>query len=410
MPVPTSDPRRECTRTAVLAGALIALTLTAGCGDDTTGTSTVRGATSADHRPTTTREAAPASTAARPPAAESDAASIVPHLTQRQRAGLRIIAPFRNGDGTMPPRLQAAIAAGRIGGVILFRENGTTRRRLRSLTQQLQAVPRPHALARVPLLIMVDQEGGEIRRLDDTPPRRSATDQARAGTAAIRRAGATSARALCRTGINVNLAPVADAGQPSGFMAKQQRTYGGNAAEAGTNAATFVTAAQGAGIATVAKHFPGLGRAVGNTDLGPEAIDASVTALRHTDIAAFAPAVDAGVDLVMLANAVYPAFDDVPAGLSRRIVRTELRRRLGFDGVTISDDLEAGALRNGHTTASVAKDAARAGIDLLLYGIRTQAALDASDALADSVPSDSKSRKTAERIVNLRLRLMRTCG
>lgn len=338
--------------------------------------------------------------------------AIVDRLSVAEQAGQRVIAPFRRTGATIPDVLRRAITAGRVGGVILFRENGTTRPAIRRVAAQLQAIERPDALADVPLLVMTDQEGGLVRRLDDTPPRPSAARQAWAGGATVRSAARRSAAALCRAGINVNLAPVVDVGTSRGFIDEQRRSYGRTAARAGRYAAAFTEDAQAAGVATTAKHFPGLGRARVNTDLAPSAVRANAAALRRRDVAAFQPVVDAGVELVMLANAIYPAFDDVPSVLSRRTIRRELRDRLGFRGLTISDDLEAGALRRGRTNSTLAVDAARAGVDVLLYGIRTETAITASGALAAAIGSrvpEGEARAATERVVALRRRLASDC-
>jgi beta-N-acetylhexosaminidase len=108
----------------------------------------------------------------------------------------------------------------------------------------------------------------------------------------------------------------------------------------------------------------------------------------------FRAAVRAGAALVMLSSAVYPALSSRPAVLSPRVVQRELRAGLHFDGVTVSDDLEAPAFDDGPTAAGL--QATRAGVDLLLYA-RTYAAADrAADALADAVRAGTVDRTTLE--------------
>ena len=101
-------------------------------------------------------------------------------------------------------------------------------------------------------------------------------------------------------------------------------------------------------MAAAAKHFPGLGAAARNqdTDLRPVTLAVGTAALRRVDERPYRAAVAAGVRLVMVSWAVYPALDPYrPAGLSPLVVQGELRQRLGFQGVTITDGLEGGALR-----------------------------------------------------------------
>jgi len=92
-----------------------------------------------------------------------------------------------------------------------------------------------------------------------------------------------------------------------------------------------------------------------------------LTALRPIDEDPYQAAIAAGVKLVLVSWAIYPALDPArPAGLSPAIVGGELRQRLGFTGVTITDALEAGALQPFGTTGQRATLAAQAGMDLIL--------------------------------------------
>ena len=131
----------------------------------------------------------------------------------------------------------------------------------------------------------------------------------------------------------------------------------------------FIAAQQQAGVAATAKHFPGLGSATRsqNTDTGPVTLDVSLSGLRGKDEVPYPAAIAAGVKLVMASWAIYPALDAAyPAGLSAAWVQGELRGRLGFGGVTITDAIEAGALTAFGSYGQRAVLAAQAGMDLLL--------------------------------------------
>jgi beta-N-acetylhexosaminidase len=111
----------------------------------------------------------------------------------------------------------------------------------------------------------------------------------------------------------------------------------------------------------------GIARQNQNTDLAPVTLDASVGRLRSVDEAPYRAAIAAGVKLVMTSWATYPALDTrLPAGLSARIVQGELRNRLGFRGVTITDTIDAGALRPFGDLGTRGVRAAAAGADLVL--------------------------------------------
>jgi beta-N-acetylhexosaminidase len=278
-----------------------------------------------------------------------------------------------------------------VGGVIFFGENITSLPQIAAVVAQLRAAQAASPV-KEPLLFMTDQEGGLIRRLRGQEPVLSEKqiglqpDPDAAATAA----GAGAAGALRNVGMNLNLAPVLDVFRtPGNFDDQFQRSYSSDPVLAGRLGADFVRAQQGAGVAATSKHFPGLGAATAseNTDLGPVTLTQSLDELRAVDESAFAPAINAGVQLVMTSWAIYPAIDPVyPAGLSSTIVQGELRQRLGFDGVTITDALEAGALNAFGDTGARALLSAQAGMDLLLCSARDmQQGLDALDAVTAAV-------------------------
>jgi beta-N-acetylhexosaminidase len=135
----------------------------------------------------------------------------------------------------------------------------------------------------------------------------------------------------------------------------------------------FITAQQRTGVAATAKHFPGLGSATTsqNTDVRPVTLHVSLSGLRTKDEAPYPAAIAAGVKLIMTSWAVYPALDARhPAGMSSAVIQGELRGRLHYRGVTVTDAIEAGALAAFGSFGNRAVLAARAGMDLLLCSAR----------------------------------------
>ncbi len=291
------------------------------------------------------------------------APSVASTLPLGQLAGERIVTGL--SGSAVPPRLEAAIGEGRVAGVILFAGNFPSRAAGRRLIARLQAIRRPSKL-RAPLLIMVDQEGGEVKRVGGAPDA-SARQMGERGAAFSRAQGRRTAANLRDLGVNVDLAPVLDVARPGGTIAATERGFGSTAAQVTRTAVPFAAALQQGGVAATAKHFPGLGAAAENTDFAVQRIGLSAATLRRVDEAPYRAYVAAGGDLVMLSTAIYPALSPVPAAFSRRIATGELRARLGFAGVSITDALDTVAVHafGGPAVASVA--AARAGADLLLF-------------------------------------------
>jgi beta-N-acetylhexosaminidase len=294
----------------------------------------------------------------------------LPALSLRQMAGQRVIYSY--GGLTPPAALLRLIRHGEVGGVIFFGPNVSSPSQLAGVIAELErANASPLNPVRAPLLLMTDQEGGLVRRVPGAPllSERQIGESADPAAAAAN-AGSSAGLNLRGLGMNVNLAPVLDVyRQPGDFDDQFQRSYSMNPAVVAELGADFISAQQGEGVAATAKHFPGLGAAAQpqDTDTAPVTLNVPLATLRKVDELPYRAAITAGVQLVMVSWAVYPALDPSrPAGLSPAIVGGELRQRLGFTGVTITDALEAGALQAYGTFGHRALLAAEAGMDLIL--------------------------------------------
>ena len=268
-------------------------------------------------------------------------------------------------EDTATQGLRRLVRRGAIGGVVLFPPAGTRASELRrELAALREAARRPDAQEP---LVMVDQEGGEVKRLPTLPPDRSPARIAVGGEAAAFEQGRATGAALAAVGIDVDLAPVLDVpASADAFIAS--RAFGSDPTEVARAGAAFGEGLRAGRVAATAKHFPGLGSATVNTDLAPSSIEATRAELR-SGLEPFRAAIAGGFDLVMVANATYPAYDpERIASQSPRVIEGLLRRRLGFGGVVVTDDLGAQALvQAGIDEAEAAVRAASAGADLLLF-------------------------------------------
>jgi beta-N-acetylhexosaminidase len=328
--------------------------------------------------------------------------SAASRLTLSQLAGERIVLGF---PAARPPaEVERMIRAGKVAGVVLFAENLRSRAAGRRLIRRLQAIPRPSGL-RDPLLAMTDQEGGLVKRVGGAPTHSARTMGAR-GAAFAREQGRRTAANLRDLGVNVDLAPVLDVARPGGTIAETDRGFGPTAAAVAATAVPFAAGLQGGGVAATGKHFPGLGSARLNTDDAVQRIGLSKRILRTLDEAPYGRFVEDGGEMVMLSTAIYPAFSPWPAAFSRRVATGELRGRLGFEGVSITDALDTVAVRAFGGTAQVATAASRAGADLLLYTEPSEAAL-AQRALLRRLREGTLARPNFEESAGRVLRLRR---
>ncbi|TVZ02638.1 beta-N-acetylhexosaminidase [Trebonia kvetii] len=314
-------------------------------------------------------------------------------LSAQQLAGQRVIYSY---SGLNPPAsLITLIKHGEAAGVIFFGQNISSKTQIAAVIKRLeQANASPLNPVRAPLLLMTDQEGGEVRRLPGQPnlsEKQIGAQPLPQAKALATAAGQGAAANLRGVGMNVNLAPVLDVYRKAGDFDDQfGRSYSMKPAVVSALGANMIKAQQAGGVAAAAKHFPGLGAATAaqNTDAGPVTLHLTLSAIRGTDEAPFKTAISAGVRLVMLSWAVYPAIQALPAGLSPKVVQGELRNRLKFTGVTITDALEAGALKKYGSTANRTLLAARAGMDLILAS--TQGVTQGQQARAELATAYSK--------------------
>jgi beta-N-acetylhexosaminidase len=302
--------------------------------------------------PTSTPEAAPAPAT---PAQWVDERMSELTIEQKAASLLMLHAP-----GTDPAPLRALVDEG-VSGLILMGDNVPgTPAELAALTSAVQADPE------APVLMGIDEEGGEVQRLpwDGT----AGSEALRAAPAdAAEDAFATRAATLSDVGVDVNFGIVADVtADPSSFISG--RVLGADPQAAADRVAAAVAGERGAVLSTL-KHFPGHGAAPGDSHDSVPTAPLTVEQWRAGPAIPFEAGIDAGAELVMTGHLAYPAVDAAPASLSPEWHRI-LREELGFDGVVVTDDmlmLQANGLAEYADPGENAVRAIAAGSDLLLY-------------------------------------------
>jgi beta-N-acetylhexosaminidase len=325
-------------------------------------------------------------------------------LAPGQLAGERIVVGL--SGTTVSADLRQAIRRGDLAGVVLYAGNFPSRAAGRRLIAGLQAIPRPPGL-RDPLLILVDQEGGLVKRVEG-PPSVSALRMGRRGPTFSRREGRRTGENLRSLGVDVDIAPVLDVARPGSPIALDYRGFGSTAAKVSASGVAFAEGLQQAGVAATAKHFPGLGAATEDTDVEVGRIELPKAQLRRVDEAPYAPYSRFGGDMVMVSTAIYPPYSDAPAAFSRTLVTGELRDRLGYEGVAMTDALNTVAVGAFGGPAKSGLAAARAGCDLLLF-TELAPAESARQALVRELRSGSLDASEfeagAQRVLDLRAEL-----
>jgi beta-N-acetylhexosaminidase len=270
---------------------------------------------------------------------------------------------FPGFDGVTAPDWLRHSLAGGLGGVVLFARNIRDPEQLAGLTASLRA-------ERPDLLVAVDEEGGDVTRLEVDAGSAFPGNLALGvvdDTELTGRVAAAIGGALAAAGINLDLAPVADVIVDPANAIVGVRSFGSDPALVARHVAAFVQGLQSVGVAACAKHFPGHGESIADSHLELPSVETDRETLYARALPPFAAAVAAGVRAVMTAHVRFSALDDEPATLSAKVIGV-LRSELGFRGLVLTDALEMRAISANAGLESGAAQALAAGADALCLG------------------------------------------
>jgi beta-glucosidase-like glycosyl hydrolase len=266
-------------------------------------------------------------------------------------------------------------------GVQAFQIRGGPADAVRALTEGL------HRRAPEPVLIGMAAErgvGSLVPEMTPLPPLRALA--ALRDPEAIRRAALLTARQLRVLGVNWVLAPVADLMHDGALYDGDARSLGDDPQRVAEEVVTWIDACQSQSVLACARHFPGIGRAVGDPQRRQLTIDTDARTLWGTDLVPFRGAIDAGVASVMMGAIAYPGLDrgGVVAPCSSSILSELLREELGFEGLAVSDRADGAGMGGPEGAVLAAVDAVRAGCDLVLASDDLGGAVEALEAAVNA--------------------------
>jgi len=287
---------------------------------------------------------------------------------------------------TAPTELLDAVAAGRVGAVVLFARNiamNGDQADVPALIDLLESI-KAAAPADDPVLLAVDQEGGRVQRLRAPATRWPPMLRLESATPALaEQIGEAMGRELAAVGFDIDFAPVLDVHTNPQNPIIGDRAFATDPDRAAELALAFARGLARANILACGKHFPGHGDTATDSHLELPTVSADLERLREVELAPFARAARAGLPMLMTAHVVFPALDpDRPATLSARVVDDLLRRELAFEGVVVSDDIDMKAIANHYPAGRAAVEALRAGCDALLLCADVEAQRRAWEAVA----------------------------
>ena len=263
-----------------------------------------------------------------------------------------------------------------IGGVILYNQNVTTSppsshnilspEQVKDFNEALQS------FSPTPLLIGIDQEGGQVNRLKEKYGFPQSNSWAKLGLlndiVETQSCATRTASTLSKNGFNLNFAPILDLSlNPDSFIAKKERCFSNNPVSVSTHAELFILSHLAQNVVPVCKHFPGQGSAGGDTHEG--IVDVTKT-WSETELKPYQTLIDQDyIPAIMTSHLFHKGLDpELPATLSSKILTDLLRNKMGFDGVIISDDPQMGAIANHYDLKTVLQLMIYASVDIFCFG------------------------------------------
>lgn len=316
---------------------------------------------------------------------------------------------------SVDPTVLQEIKEGKAGSIIFFEKNIAKKNSFAQLRKMAwtygEAAP-------IPLFITIDEEGGRVNRLKEKygfPKSISAAAMSQSMDS-VRYYAETTATALASLRINVNFAPVVDlATNPDNpVIGKIERAFSANADTVAMFSKEFVKAHRKVGVITVLKHFPGHGSSKSDTHLGIADVTNTWDA---AELKPYQLLIDSGyVDAIMTAHIVNKKLDNkgLPGTLSSRILDSLLRKKLNFDGVVFSDDMQMHAITKHYGLEEAIKLAVNAGVDILTFSNNIQNSEDRTLDMVHSIirkfVSDgtipaSRIDQSYRRIINLKRKM-----
>ncbi|HEU5140112.1 MAG TPA: beta-N-acetylhexosaminidase [Bacillales bacterium] len=326
-------------------------------------------------------------------------------LTLEEKIGQMVMCGFQ---GKVPSEgIRRMIHEQRIGGVIYFSRNVESPKQVHQLSYELQEYARENN--GIPLFIGIDQEGGMVARITDgitLMPGNMALG-AVGDVQDVQRASEISGIELRALGINMNFAPSVDINNNPNNPVIGVRSFGDDPIQVSELGIAAVRGYQKADISAAVKHFPGHGDTADDSHFALPQIPHGRERVREVELVPFKKAIDHGVDMVMTAHIVFPAFDESgnPGTLSSNVVRGLLRNELGYKGVVITDCLEMDAVSETFGTEKAAVMAIEAGADIALVSHREDRQIGAIREIMNAVKNGRISEKRIDESVGRILEL-----
>ncbi len=281
-----------------------------------------------------------------------------------------------------------------LGGVIFFTQNILSAEQFKNLTAEIKNI------SSIPPFLSIDQEGGRVERTENIHNGKkylSAKDAAQKGLEFVKEQTEALCGELLSYGINMNFAPVLDTNTNPKNPIIGIRAYGDNADDVIKYSMPVINIHKEKGIIPVGKHFPGHGDTSSDSHIEMPVVRLSQQEMEQTHLKPFKYAVENGLDAIMAAHVYYSCYDEKPvqASLSKNVLTNLLRKKLGFNGLILSDDMVMGAVLKEDITEIYSKGL-KAGINTFLYRNSDERLLKILTAIEEKAKFDTELSNSIE--------------
>lgn len=315
------------------------------------------------------------------------------------------------------PQIKNALAKYNFGGIILFKANVSSTSQILTLIHDLQsAATSENSLTKIPLFIGIDQEGGNIIRLNNSCWMPGNMLVGASGDPSVSEQYASLVGSeLSAIGVNMNFAPCADVNCNPANPIIGLRSFSSNPNLAAKMVEGSVKGYKNSGVISALKHFPGHGDTSTDSHEGLPRIDKTFDELKAMELVPFERGIKSGADVIMTSHIQFPKIEtgtyrsistgrnvSLPATLSKEMISGVLREKLGFDGIVITDAMDMGAVTQHFKKLDAAKLAINAGVDILLMScdISSESEIRYSAQLISSLVSAVESGEISEQRID----------
>ncbi len=311
----------------------------------------------------------------------------------KHQIGQHIIIGFQGTE--MDEDFISAVKNYKIGNVILFARNLTSKNQITKLTNDIYKLIEEE-VGIIPF-ITIDQEGGMVTRLSDdciNIPGAMALSSTN-NDEYIKKSTQINCKQLRELGINCNLAPVLDVNCNKDNPVIGVRSYSDKAEVVSDIATTIINTYKENNLLCVGKHFPGHGDTNLDSHLTLPTVNKDLESLKNMELLPFKVAIDEGLPAIMTSHILYPSFEKeaIPATMSKAIITDLLRGEMGFEGIVFSDDMEMNAIKNYYGTAKGVIESLKAGADLMFVSHHPKTAIEVCEEINKAYKNQEFDKK-----------------